>query len=31
MCASAAIMAGMKGIIYGASMSDETEKMPPKD
>ena len=30
MCASAAIWARMKGIIYGAEMSDETEKCPQR-
>lgn len=30
MCTSAAIWARMKGIIYGASMEDETEKCPQR-
>ncbi|MCK5123426.1 MAG: nucleoside deaminase [Candidatus Pacebacteria bacterium] len=30
MCASAAIWARIKGIIYGASMNDETEKCPQR-
>lgn len=30
MCASACIWAKMKGIIYGASMEDETEKCPQR-
>ena len=30
MCASATIWARMKGIIYGASMNDETEKCPQR-
>ena len=30
MCTSAAIWSCMKGIVYGASMNDETEKCPQK-
>lgn len=30
MCTSAAIWAKMKGIVYGASMEDETEKCPQR-